>query len=164
MTPNLAITDRHSFWRSLVATKQGPKGLGPDRAVGSTAEAARTMVNYRRNILPFIAGFGLASLLGGVFFGSYSMYQEAGESIRDAPQTPQTPPPQRIFEEPKSKFNELASRMYDEATSPINNTGHRKKYHLKAMRKGTGGLADSDRMLLGDIYYNSTSVCGKRKE
>jgi len=122
------------------------------------------MVNYRRNILPFIAGFGLASLLGGVFFGSYSMYQEAGESIRDAPQTPQTPPPQRIFEEPKSKFNELASRMYDEATSPINNTGHRKKYHLKAMRKGTGGLADSDRMLLGDIYYNSTSVCGKRKE
>ena len=88
--------------------------------------------------------------------------QAESKHKRDAPQIP---PPQLLCEEePKTKFSELSSRMYDEATSPVHNTGHHEKYHLNATtQKGNGGLVDSVRMLLGDINYNSTSVFGKIK-
>ena len=130
-----------------------------DAVVHDSGGFIRTMVDYRRNIVPFIAGFVIAWLLGREFSSTLPSQPLSEEQHRSKFTTQLS---NIIYDE--AAFTQLSSKIYYEATSPdsLDNTSRRKKYHLNAMPKGNGGLADSDRILLGDIYYNSTSVFGKR--
>ena len=57
----------------------------------------------------------------------------------------------------QNKFDEIRQMLYKEAIKP-KNSGHRSKFSLEGWTKGSGGLVDADRMTLGDLYLNATSV------
>eukprot|EP00557_Chaetoceros_sp_GSL56_P003055 CAMPEP_0176491812 /NCGR_PEP_ID=MMETSP0200_2-20121128/8635_1 /TAXON_ID=947934 /ORGANISM="Chaetoceros sp., Strain GSL56" /LENGTH=299 /DNA_ID=CAMNT_0017889273 /DNA_START=119 /DNA_END=1015 /DNA_ORIENTATION=+ len=56
-----------------------------------------------------------------------------------------------------SKFDIIKQTLYKEASNIAKTT--RKKITLEeGWKRGTGGLDDTDRMVLGELYYNATSV------
>jgi hypothetical protein len=57
----------------------------------------------------------------------------------------------------KIAFDEIRQIIYKEAIRPplLNN---RKKFTLEGWRRGNGGLDDTDRKVLGDLYYSAGSV------
>ena len=173
-----------SLLHPLMATQNLPLSLPSLFHGGITLQARGSAWKERlgimpsKKIVPFIAGFCLGASTFGVVVLFWAMPRDAAQYLKREAllQTPLPFGPSPIpaatghqgrqgsglcDKKPKSEFTALSSRVYNEATSQVRNTTHRKKYHLNAMQKGTGGLVDSDRMLLGDIYYNSTSVFGK---
>ena len=55
-----------------------------------------------------------------------------------------------------SKFDIIKETLYKKASQPAKNT--RKKFTLEGWERGTGGLDDDDRLVLGELYYNAASV------
>jgi hypothetical protein len=53
-------------------------------------------------------------------------------------------------------FDKVLEILYKRATTPVE-TG-RKQFTLDGWKRGTGGLDDDDRILLGKLYYNANSV------
>ena len=62
-----------------------------------------------------------------------------------------------ILQEPTSKFDNISMGMYKRATQ-IEAHSNRKNFTLMGWERGSGGLDDDDRELLGKIYLNATSV------
>jgi len=55
-----------------------------------------------------------------------------------------------------SMFDNARGILYKQATEPVKI--ERKKLTLKGWNRGSGGLLDSDRLLIGELYFNATSV------
>mmetsp|Transcript_12054 Transcript_12054/g.17567 ORF Transcript_12054/g.17567 Transcript_12054/m.17567 type:complete len:321 (+) Transcript_12054:219-1181(+) len=54
-------------------------------------------------------------------------------------------------------FVMIQNQLYKKATAHVN-TPRRKEFTLSDWSRGTGGLLDSDRLLLGELYRNASSV------
>lgn len=64
-----------------------------------------------------------------------------------------------------SAFDEIAKEIYESSNVQQPQNIKRRKFNKNTLdprrgkwRKGTGGLVDSDRLLLGEYYYNASSV------
>ena len=57
----------------------------------------------------------------------------------------------------KSFFDQAQDILYTKAVKPVINS-ERKNFTLEGWERGSGGLQDSDRLLLGELYYNAQSV------
>jgi len=57
-------------------------------------------------------------------------------------------------------FDTVQKKLYEMASKPLNQTSssERKQFTLDGWQRGSGGLSDSDRLLLGELYYKSDSV------
>jgi hypothetical protein len=75
--------------------------------------------------------------------------QDNSAAIPPAPASEPSPPS-------LSKFDVIKETLYKEASKAAKNT--RKKFTLDGWERGTGGLDDDDRLVLGELYYNATSV------
>ena len=62
---------------------------------------------------------------------------------------------------PAGMFDEIQEILYDQATVPIRSS-ERKEFTQQTLndgwKRGTGGLLDSDRLLLGELYLHAESV------
>lgn len=56
----------------------------------------------------------------------------------------------------ESIFDEVQNNLYTNAITPVEMS--RKRYSLQGWERGTGGLIDEDRLLLGDLYFLANSV------
>ena len=68
---------------------------------------------------------------------------------------------QKMILEPKeriSMFDNISMEMYKLASGARVPQHNRHKFTLNGWERGTGGLDDADRELLGEIYRNATSV------
>ena len=69
-----------------------------------------------------------------------------------------------VVDEESSGFDILQKKLYTDATSfnnnnNVNKTTARKKFHLdSSWKRSSGGLNDQDRIALGNLYYNITSL------
>jgi hypothetical protein len=57
---------------------------------------------------------------------------------------------------PPHMFDTIQERLYKTASTHVDKD--RKEFTLSSWNRGSGGLDDSDRMLLGELYYNANSV------
>mmetsp|Transcript_1715 Transcript_1715/g.2467 ORF Transcript_1715/g.2467 Transcript_1715/m.2467 type:complete len:281 (+) Transcript_1715:92-934(+) len=57
-------------------------------------------------------------------------------------------------------FDTVQKKLYEMASKPLNQTSisERKQFTLDGWQRASGGLRDSDRLLLGELYYKSDSV------
>ncbi len=89
-----------------------------------------------------------------MYFSDKSVVDVHSHNHHDTPISIAATPPQMIKQ---TAFDEMNRHLHQIATKPVI-SNNRRRYQLGAVPTTGGGLDDSDRLLLSDLYYNASSV------
>ena len=114
------------------------------------------------NAIVFLFGISIGGMIyssRGCFAGADWSTTFAGGDIMDAPsQIRGGRDDDRISPTTQNRglFDEMHNKLYNIANKPV--VLPRRQYKLGDVKETGGGLQDSDRELLGSLYYNASSV------
>jgi len=108
--------------------------------------------------LAFSIGFCVKSMMPSVApYASFLTEPERVAITREEPERVESTREAGPISSKTTFFEHAQKTLYTKATKPVVSP-NREKFTLSGWERGDGGLFDSDRLLLGELYYNATSA------